>query len=456
MDTQVMKRNRGHIIAYIILSLVIVALLWWAIAQNMRAKRVEASVQNQYNRAFFELADYVDDIDTSLYKSMLVNSPAQMATISTDIFRKSEAAKSCLGQLPLSNVELDNTSKFLSQVGDYSYFLAQNMIKNHPVTDEEYKNLESLKNYSASLNDALLKMQNELYSGDISFNSGSANRRFSQTVEAAGGDVSTGMEGVEKDFESYPSLIYDGPFSEHIETAKPVMLENAPEISQDEAMAKAKEFLGSRGDALSFESDTQNTNIDAYTFASNQDNRQISISVTKKGGYVIYFLDNRSSDAENISTEAAVASAADFLQSKGFVSMKNSYFDKSNNIATINFAYSENNITCYSDLVKVRVALDTGEVIGMECHGYIMNHKQRSPSAPRLSAADARAKVNPRLMIESETMAIIPKDSMKEVYCYEFQGKYQERKFIIYINADTGEEEKILILLETEDGILSM
>lgn len=456
MDTQTIKRNKYHIIAYAILGLIIAALLWWAIAQNIRARRLTASMQNQYNRAFYELADYVDDIDTSLYKSMLVNSPAQMATISTDIFRKSEAAKACLGQLPLSDVELDNTSKFLSQVGDYSYYLSQNMIKNHPLTEEEYKNLESLKNYSASLNDSLLNMQNDLYSGAISFESGSAKKRFSQTAAAASNDISTGMEGVEKDFASYPSLIYDGPFSEHMENAKPVMLENAQELSQEDALKKAQSFLGSRGDGLTFESDTQNTNIDAYTFTSAQDDRQISISVTKKGGYVVYFLDNRAVDAENINMEAAVASAADFLQSKGFESMKNSYFDKTNGIATINFAYVENNITCYSDLVKVRVALDNGEILGIECHGYLMNHKRRAPSPAQLSKEDARAKLNSHLNIESETMAIIPKDSLKEVLCYEFQGKSHDRNFIIYLNADTGEEEKILILIENEDGILTM
>lgn len=456
MDSQVFKRNKGHIIAYCILALVIIGLLWWAIAQNTRTRRLTASMQNQYNRAFYELADYVDDIDTSLYKSMLINSPAQMATVSTDIFRKSEAAKGALGQLPLSNVELDNTSKFLSQVGDYAYFLSQNMIKNHPVTEEEYQNLESLKNYSASLNQALLNMQNDLNSGAISFESGSAGKRFTQTAEAAGGGISTAMENVEKDFESYPSLIYDGPFSEHIETAKPVMLENAQELSQEDALKKAQEFLGDRGKNLTFESDTQNTNIDAYTFTANQNDRQISISVTKKGGYAVYFLDNRTVDTENINMEAAVASAADFLQSKGFASMKNSYFDKSNGVATINFAYAENDITCYSDLVKVRVALDNGEILGIECHGYLMNHKSRNPAPAKLSKSDARAKVNSRLNIESETMAIIPKDSLKEVFCYEFQGKFNDRNFIIYINADTGEEEKILILFENEDGILTM
>lgn len=456
MDTQAVKKNKGHIIAYTILAILILALAWWAIAQYTRTKRMNATLQNQYNRAFFELVDYVDDIDTSLYKSMLTNSPAQMATVSSDIFRKSAAAKACLGQLPISDIEMDNTAKFLSQVGDYTYVLSQNMIKNKQITEEDYKNLESLKNYSQSLNKSLLEMQNGVYSGDISFASDSARKRFTQTVEAAEGDMLSNMENLEKEFESYPSLIYDGPFSEHIETARPVMLENAQEITQDEALKKAQAFLGDRASNLSFESDTQNTNIDAYTFTGDKDGRQISISITKKGGYVVYFLDNRMVESDNLNFETAIASAADFLQSKGFQSMKNSYYDKSNGIATINFAYVENGVTCYSDLIKVRVALDNGEILGMEAHGYIMNHKTRNCAPAQMSKEQARQKINPRLSIESETMAIVPKDSLREVLCYEFQGKSNDRNFIIYINADTGEEEKILMLIESEDGILSM
>lgn len=454
METE--RKNIVHIISYSILGIAIIGLIWWIAVQYNRTQKMNAILENQYNRAFFELVDYVDDIDTSLYKSMLTNSPAQMATVSSDIFRKSASAKACLGQLPISDIEMDNTSKFLSQVGDYTYVLSQNMIKDKTITAEDYQNLESLKNYATNLTQSLVDMQNSIYSGEVSFISGSGKNRFTKTVEAAGADIMANMENVEKDFQSYPSLIYDGPFSEHIETSKPVMLENTPEITQDAALQKAKDFLGNRGNNLTFESDTQNSAIDAYTFSSDTDGRQISISLTKKGGYVIYFLDNRNVEGDNINFETAIASAADFLQSKGFASMKNSYYDKSNGVATINFAYVENGITCYSDLVKVRVALDNGEILGMECKGYIMSHKQRNTAPAKLTKDEAKKRINPRLAIESETMSIIPKDSMREVLCYEFQGKWQDRKFIIYINADTGEEEKILMLIESDDGILTM
>ena len=52
--------------------------------------------------------------------------------------------------------------------------------------------------------------------------------------------------------------------------------------------------------------------------------------------------------------------------------------------------------------------------------------------------------------------AIIPTDSKDEVLTYEFKGIVEEREFLVYINTDTLEEEKVLIILETPGGTLTM
>ena len=128
----------------------------------------------------------------------------------------------------------------------------------------------------------------------------------------------------------------------------------------------------------------------------------------------------------------------------------------SENIANINFAYSQNGVRCYSDLVKVRVALDTGEIVGMECKGYLMNHRERELGGAVLTQEEAQARVSSHLDVTATTMAVIPKDSMREVLCYEFKGTYMNKNFIVYINAENGREEEILLLIESENGILTI
>ncbi len=426
--------------------------------QYSRANAMKTSVENNYNRAFHELVDYVDDIDTLLQKSMLVSSPAQAATISSELFRETTAAKACLAQLPISEVQLEKTEKFLSQIGDYTYVLSQKSIYDEEITDEDYKNLESLGTYASELSGELLKMQDDIYNGEITFETlkNEGNKHFSNTANADGGSVSSGFDRVEKQFQEYPSLIYDGPFSEHIEKLNPTMTENKKVVTSEQALAEAKKLLGSRGENLRNDGESQNTALESYLFRADGENESVYAAFTKRGGYPLYFLINRETGEEKITVDNAISKARGFLSEHGYTSMKDSYYDKANGVATINFAYEQGNVICYSDLIKVKVALDDGEIIGFESNGYLMSHKTRSLETPQLDENAAREKVNKHLTIEGVNLAFIPKDSKREVLCYEFRGKYRDKNFLIYINAQNGREEQILMLIETEDGILTV
>lgn len=442
---------------YWIFTVVIISLTVWGLYSTDRIKKMEIKVENNYNRAFHELVDYIDDIDTLLQKSMLVSSPAQMASISGELFRETSAAKACLGQLPISEIRLENTEKFLSQVGDYTYVLAQNVINDGAVTDMDYTNLNSLGDYASKLNEKLLDMQRDIYAGDISFGTiKKEGREYFDTVADAEG-VLTDFEAVEKEFQEYPSLIYDGPFSEHIEKIQPVMLENTAEISKEKAMDIAKKFLGDKGKKLVANGESSNTVLPAYSFShTTEEGNELSISITKRGGFPVYFIETRNIGEEKLTFSQAVSKAREFLSKRGFTSLKESYYDKNGGIATINFAYEQGGVICYSDLIKVRVALDNGEILGVEMHGYIMNHHYRSLPSPKLSESDARAKINSHLTVQSSNMALIPKDGQTEKLCYEFTGEHNGRHFIIYINAENGREEEILMLIESETGILTI
>lgn len=447
-----------HRYIYWTLISIIAILIFTAANYFTKTKELKNKVENNYNRAFHELVSYVDDIDTLLQKSMLVSGAEQMSTMSSELFRQSTAAKACLGQLPVSEVQLENTEKFLSQVGDYTYLLSQQVIGQNELTDKEYKTLSDLSSYATALSDKLLSMQQDIYSGNISFGTvgKKSNQYFGNTASADNGDILSGFENVEKEFQEYPALIYDGPFSEHIENIKPAMLENQKEINSDTALKKAKEFLGDSGQKLAPSGESQNTTIDAYSFSSNVDNREIYISISKRGGFPVYFLNTRAIGEPTLEFKEAISKAAEFLSQKGYTSMKESYYEKSDGVATINFAYKEGDTICYSDLIKVKVALDNGEIVGFESHGYLMNHKHRNISEPTLSSADAKNKVNKHLNVTQTSLALIPKDSKKEVLCYEFKGTHKGKNFLIYINAQNGNEEEILMLLESEDGILTI
>ncbi len=437
---------------YWLTSVVVVALGVFGTYEYFKAKAYKQSLEDTYNRAFFELTDYVDDIDTLLAKGMLARSAGEMATISQELSVQASAAKSCLSQLPVSEVRLDKTEKFLSQVGDYTYTLSQSLIDKKTISQEEYENLNSLGTYASSLNQSLGELSDKVYSGELKFGD-NANISLQKVVYA---ETSHPFSAIEKEFGEYPSLIYDGPFSEHIESMEPKLIKGMRELTKEEAAGRVVKFFGVASDKIEYVSETQNSLMNSYMFRIKNGRKETTVSLTKQGGQVVYFLTNRNVRAEKLSLEDAIEKAEEFLKSKGFENMQSSYYEKTNGIATLNFAYKQNNVLCYSDLIKVKVALDDGEVVGMEANGYIMNHTIRDIRTPQLTKQEARAKISSNLNIDDVNVALIPKDSKREVLCYEFKGNAGGRNFLIYINAETGKEEDIQILIESPDGVLTI
>ena len=130
---------------------------------------------------------------------------------------------------------------------------------------------------------------------------------------------------------------------------------------------------------------------------------------------------------------------------------------KQGGILTVNYAYRQGDVLCYSDLVKVSVALDSGRVCGFESRGYLSAHCARDLPAPAVSAEQARAAVPDTLEVLAAQTALVPSDGKVETLCHEFKCAAPDgRHYIIYVNALTGVQHKILILLEDESGSLTL
>lgn len=449
------KKNRS---VYIVLGLTITALALVAfggVYYYNQADTAKRELHNTYMRAFHDMSDYLNDIDVSLKKAVLASDATQLSTLSSELHLQAEGAKACLAQMPVENASFDNTSKFLSQVGDYCAYLARKAIHQEEITEEEYHNLSALSAYAETVSEEFSNMETSMYQGTMQIEALSASSPF--VVHAANG-FQNGMEQIEAIPQTYPSLIYDGPFSDHIETAEPAALAGKQRISRYTAEQVVSLFLGEeRASRVGYTGDG-NGKIETYLFEGNAENRDISLEVTQVGGAVLWMLDAREVKESRLSVTQAMAAGETFLSQRGYPSMKSSYYDVADNIATVNYAYFdvESETVFYPDLVKVKIAMDNGEILGFESEGYQMCHKQRDLPEDLIGEATAKERLGNHLSVDSVAKALIPLDSGREVLCYEFKGTLGKNNFLVYINAQTGEEEKILMLLESENGILTI
>lgn len=448
------EKFKKHILPIIIVILIIaIGIVSFYLYQNMNKTKI--ANENMYNSNLYELMNYVQNVETYLAKATISSSSTHAAETLTYLWREANLAETYLSNLPVQSQELENTAKFLNQVSDYSYSLSRKNIKGQELSEEDLKNLEELHTYSTSLEDTLNQLAWDLQNETISWKELAQNRnnQFSQSVATEIDIFST----LEENFHEYSGLIYDGAFSEHITNTQPKMI-TGDEVSEEDAKNKVKDFLKNmKIQEINTLEQSQNTNIPAYNFSVKlEDDKTYAIAVSKQGCYVVYSNCNRDIGEQVWSYEDANKKGQEFLDEVGIINMQPTYYLNESGILTINYAYNQDGVIIYPDLIKVKVALDNGEILGFESTGYLSNHEERKIDKNIISKDKAKKTLNKDLNIKSEGLAIIPTEYKTEILCYEFKGNVENREFIVYINAKTGEEEDILVIYNTPNGTLTM
>ena len=449
------RLKKGHMLSVICILLIIVGILGAILYKKQREYR-QAS-ENSYNMAFFELVDYVQNVETYLAKSLISSTPEHGAETLTNLWREANLAQAYLSRLPIESQELASTEKFLNQVSDYSYSLSRKNIYDEKLTQDDLNNLKELHTYSVDLENTLNQLSEDLNNGRFKWGelTEKGTVAFAQEVDNISKES---FSNLEENFHEYAGLIYDGAYSEHLTSSEPKGL-TGDDIDENKAKEIAENFVGKNNiketNNLGY---SENAIIQVYDFSiTNNEDLNINISVSKKGGHIVYMNTNRDVNTEIISQEEANQKGKDFLTSKGFPNMKETYFLKQEGIVTINYAYMQDNVIMYPDLIKVKVALDNGEVLGIETTGYLNNHvENRDISNIKITEEEAKKDLNTDLEIISSGLAVIPTEWKSEILCYEFKGKVDDREFLVYINVENSREEDILIITNTPNGTLAM
>lgn len=309
--------------------------------------------------------------------------------------------------------------------------------------------------YSVQLENTLNQLSDELYAGTINWKELTKNNslEYAQAVD----NVSV-FSNIDSNLKQYEGLIYDGAYSDHVNKKDKVGLVG-DDISEEDAFQKVRDFFGEgKVESIELNNFLQNADIPCYDFSvklKGQENK-VNIEIVQKGGAVIEMQNNREVSEEKLTQEEANELGKKFLSEKGFDGMKETYFTKLGNVVTVNYAYEYDGIIAYPDLIKAKIALDNGEILGIETDGYLNSHTSREFKDVKLSIDEAQEAINQDLQIIDEGMAIIPTEWKTELLCYEFKGKIEDREFLVYINAETGEEEDILVILDTPGGTLTV
>lgn len=430
----------------------------WGYDQYQQNFQTSLFLENQYQRMFEVMITDVENIQANLGKVMVTSSPRKNVMLFSDITKLSYNAQEKLGQLPIEHGSISRTTKFLSQVGDISTAFAKKNLDGKPLNHEEMNILQELHNYSNFLAQQLIALQAGMVEDGIRI--GELSAKLDHDFEEANQNMmTTTFMNVEERMQEYPELIYDGPFSEHIKKKKPHL--TGKKVEKNELIKIAEKFVnnGSKYE-INVLGENNNTRIPAYLIelhpVDKNDNNKIIMSITKNAGKVVWMLNTKDIKAPKYSERQGIEIAQKYLAERGYKNMVPTYSIRYDGQIVINFVYSQNDIIIYPDLIKVKVALDEGEVVGFEAEGYLFNHNDRKLDEPAISKEEARELINMNAKVSRVRLTVIPTECGNEVLAYEFKAQFKKDTFLIYINAQTGEEEKIFQVIINDNGVLML
>lgn len=440
------KRKYIRIISFFVCLSVLFAVYAAVNAVKAHNYKLLASISNE--KALNELCENLDNITTLLEKGMYLTKGTVMGEVEKELSKSAACAKISLSQLADDTVLTDEVYKFLSQVGAYTSCLVKKTQNGQAISTEEKEAAKSLYDYSQGLSEAMDEILDGYNENTVSFEKSKSTLK--ENENSSGTYFSQSVNDAEESFLDYPTLIYDGPFSDSILQRQSQVIADKEEVTAQEAKEIAAKYLSVQISELRQDAD-ETSDIELYCFSSSDK----SIGITKKGGYVCYILSSVLSGEENISYEEAIRRGEKELSNMGYTSLKESYYSSYDGICTVNFAYTNDGVIYYADLIKVSISLDTGKMVSLDARGYLTNHRERSLPEIRVTKQEAQKSVSENLTVIDSKIALIPTKYAVEKLCYEFHCKNSEEKeYLIYADVEMGQQEDVLILLYEDGGTL--
>ncbi len=438
-------KNFFIISAILLLVAIILLSVFLGIAKSNEEKWKTNSEYN-YENAYYTLSDSLLNMENNLSKLRVTRSDSLVNEMLIEIAMNSQTAVANLTTLSYGGYDLSNAIKYCNQVGDYSKFLAQKLNAGSEISEEDRKTLDGLYQSTFKLGKSLGKVKEKLVEGGRIIDG--LNKLNEEFIVIASGLVDGSIE--------YPSLIYDGAFSDSLINREVKGL-SGEDISKDGQEDRIKKILCDY-DVKSITFIGENTNgFDSFLYQANMSNGQIaSIQLAKKGGAIVMWDTSFDAQEPKLTVEEGTLLAEQYMKKQGYDDMKGVYACVTDGLLYVNMCYTKDDIIYYPDMIKVKVSLDDGKIVGFEGLNYIYNHTQRDTQSPSITEGEVTNMDFGNMSVTSVRLALIPMSNGKELLTYEVYGSMDNINFYIFVDAKTGKEVRVMQVIDSDEGELLM
>ncbi|MFS1512321.1 germination protein YpeB [Chengkuizengella sp. SCS-71B] len=436
--------RRLSAVAFPILIIALVGTALWGYQEHQEKNSILIKSENQYQRAFHNLSFELDQLHTELGNTLAVNSSSRNfhRKCLVNVWRITSEAQSDINQLPLTLLPFDKTEELLANLASFSYSAAIRDLSDDPLSEKEMENLKSLYERTGEISNELRSIQSNVLRDNLRWMD--VEVAIASEQEPLDNGIIDGFKTVDKKVTEYSEIDW-GPSNTQMFHNRDYNQLGGSSISPEEAKEIAGNILNMKQtEQMKVYENGKGTEYHTYNIQINNSNENsIEMDITAKGGHVVWFMNSRPVNGKKLDVNQAKEKALEALEQMGFKKMKAVSFDQYENVVSFAFVTKMDDIIIYPQKISVKVALDNGEVVGMQTTDYIFANHERSIEPPKLTIEEAKKTLNQNFKVESTDKALILNDMNEEILCYEFLGEINSQLYRIYINASTGMEEKI-------------
>lgn len=433
----------------IILSMLFVGLfaaLSWGAYQKTQKDTLKTHMENEYQRSFHEISYQMDLLHDQIGSSLAMNAGRNLTPALTEVWRLTSLIHSDIGRLPLGMLPFNEMEGFLNQLGNFSYQTAVRDLESKPLSKEEYAKLETLYSQSADLQNELRDIQSRVLADNVEWMD--LEGLLATGDEIKDNSVIDGFKKMDNTAKGYAVKTFVKTDQETAEQRRKQLTHlKGEDLTEDQAVKKIRDFAGLPENVeVNISKSLDGSDYPFYSAEwQTPEGHNANMDLTQKGGYPLFYLLHREIGKEKLSLYDAGVKGAEFLKKHGFddVVLENSRQNDGMAMLTYIRVIEPQQVYVNSDSIQVKIALDTGEVVGFLGVDYLQNGEEREIEEPALSESEAIKELHSNFKVEESRLAIIRNEMGDEVLCREFIGTLGDDTYRIFINGQSGKEEKV-------------
>lgn len=402
-----------------ILGILSVGLLVYTINLSEQNQELRQTMHAYYTNELAMTSEKMKELSTAINQAQLFSPGIARDAEMDTVWRVSNDLRNTISQLPIQPEIANSMLNYLGRMGEQAKkgrdedwsTIAQNM----NALKEEW-NVATARFFAADSNydtwaDGMLETSNS------PFKTVATNLKSYQEADFP-------ITASESDYEKKRDLVHltDG------------------EVTKDEALQKMHDlFPATNGATLNVALNAEDAAYPFYHIQFVRGSRLGYADITKKGGHVLSFLLERPVNEAVITQQEAREMATKFLQDAGYTDVV--YVEARENHEAWHFVFSRkaNDAIVYPDSIQLKLAKDTGEVLGLNAMEYIQKETLPVMTPKELAFEDYFADA---ANVEETKLVYAQNDSFDLVLCYEAivrANNDQHETFRVLINAETHE-----------------